>query len=219
MSDVSDMARPRLLVLTGGKGGTGKTTLARNLAAAAAREGLAVAVLDTDEQRTLSRWHQRRPSNAPAIIAQACPLAEAPATLRDLLTGAYRLVIVDTPPALTDHAGAVQALLLAADLVLIPAGPSIDDLESVVEVMHYATGELGRAGLFVLNGADRSRDTADARHELGGVGDVAARDVRRLADFRRTAMDGLGVIEVAGEAAKDIAALWAEVRRRLGIRP
>lgn len=219
MSDVSDINRPRVLLLTGGKGGIGKTTLARNLGVAAARDGLSTILLDCDEQRTLSRWHARRPNEAPAIKAEACHLADAPANLRKLRTEPIRLIIVDTPPALTDHAEAVQALLLAADLVLIPAGPSIDDLEPVAELMSYAAGELGRSSLFVLNGADRTLDTADARRELGGIGDVAAQDVRRLADFRRTAMKGLGVLEVPGEAGKDIAALWAEIRRRLGLRP
>ncbi|MDT8267812.1 ParA family protein, partial [Roseomonas sp. DSM 102946] len=43
------------------KGGAGKSTVAANLATALLAEGIPVALLDTDPQGTLSRWHQERP--------------------------------------------------------------------------------------------------------------------------------------------------------------
>ena len=49
------------------KGGAGKSTVAANLATALLAEGVPVALLDTDPQGTLSRWHQERPEDAPAL--------------------------------------------------------------------------------------------------------------------------------------------------------
>lgn len=48
MPDPSPDARARILAVTSGKGGVGKTFLSANLAAALARRGLAVLVLDAD---------------------------------------------------------------------------------------------------------------------------------------------------------------------------
>ena len=55
------------LLTAGPKGGPGKSTLSQNLAAAAAREGYNVAVVDFDLQRSLAKWVVRRPDTAPYI--------------------------------------------------------------------------------------------------------------------------------------------------------
>jgi len=57
----------RLLLLSSAKGGSAKTTTARNLAVVAAHSGLAVATIDLDGQETLTNWWARRPDEAPSI--------------------------------------------------------------------------------------------------------------------------------------------------------
>ena len=55
------------LVLASPKGGSGKTTMARNLATAAVHHGLNVVTADLDPQATLTAWSRRRPKNLLAI--------------------------------------------------------------------------------------------------------------------------------------------------------
>ena len=59
----------KTLVIAAQKGGAGKTTLARNLAVAAAQDGQRVLVLDLDPQQSLRSWWQGRESDAPMMLA------------------------------------------------------------------------------------------------------------------------------------------------------
>src|SRR3954466_7422937 len=99
--------RPRWLLLASAKGGSGKTTTALNLAALAANKGLKVALLDMDSQETATKWHMRRPEEAPSIRLFTVPLEQAARAIAevDLLekTDGLDLVVIDTPPSIDEH--------------------------------------------------------------------------------------------------------------------
>jgi chromosome partitioning protein len=56
-------------VLLNPKGGSGKSTIATNLAAYYASKGLNTALMDTDPQGSGMRWLKLRPRNLPPIAA------------------------------------------------------------------------------------------------------------------------------------------------------
>src|SRR5689334_14341351 len=64
----------KLLLLSSAKGGSAKTTTARNLAVIAAQAGLRVATIDLDGQESLTRWWKKRPDEAPAIQHYRVPI-------------------------------------------------------------------------------------------------------------------------------------------------
>ena len=121
------------------KGGVGKSTLARALAAVAAHAGVAVGIADLDpRQNTVMRWQRARAEGGrtPAVAVRACAtLDEALAWQEEL-----DLLIIDTP------AGAYRGTLdiaRHAHLVVQPSGASIDDLHPAVLLFH----ELVAAGV------------------------------------------------------------------------
>ena len=114
------------------KGGVGKSTLARALASVAAHGGLKVTLADLDpRQNTLLQWETLRKKNKvpPRIAVSAFTDVEA------ALAGTTKsdLVVLDTP-------GGVDASTLAiaqrAHLMVLPTGPSIDDLHPTVLLFH-----------------------------------------------------------------------------------
>lgn len=207
----------RLLVLSP-KGGSGKSTVARNIAAAAVQAGLKVATLDTDPQGTLTRWWQRRPDVAPTIEHYQ----ESLATLDDAPTDidGIDLLVVDTPTALetAGYRKPAEALIQAADLILIPVQATPEDLESARGAVRLVRS-LNRSGIFVLNRVKpRVREVTDARRGLAGGGDVAPVDLPDLAEVYRSYAAGLGVVEMPGaRSAQDFAALWSYVADKLGL--
>ncbi len=128
-----------VLALVSQKGGTGKSTLARALAAVVAHAGLKVRIADLDpELHTASEWERARTHHrvAPAIEVRAFA-TPAQALAR---TAEDELLILDAPGRPGRRA---LQIAQAADLVVQPCGPSIDDLRPAVLFFH----ELADAGV------------------------------------------------------------------------
>lgn len=109
------------------KGGTGKSTIAVNVACALAEAGHRAVLLDADSQRTTSRWHER--GRLPVKLA-ICPLntdRDAGHWVTEVLSLKARCdrLVVDLPPQM--GSGLASALLIA-DLFLVPVTPSGIDL-------------------------------------------------------------------------------------------
>ena len=108
------------------KGGTGKTTLAIHLAAAAERQGQVALIIDADPQATASQWAVWRDEAPPEVIDSA-PSRISAKIARAKEAGAT-FIVIDTPP----HADTTASSAMeAADLVLIPCRPSAFDLAAI----------------------------------------------------------------------------------------
>lgn len=207
----------KCLLISSPKGGVGKTTLARNLAVAAALNGSRVLIADLDKQRSLSQWWSRRPDELVQVDCLAADLVDA----TDVIAAAndHDVLVVDTPTAIEEHPGPVKALLMAADFVLVPTGVGRDDTESVSRWMELLSG-LQRPAAFVLTRVNRrARSLLDAKRRLAGAaGRLLPIEVPLFEDFNLSADSGTGVLEIRGaKGADDMAALWLYVAKEMGL--
>jgi chromosome partitioning protein len=202
-----------VIVIANQKGGVGKTTLSGHLAVEAVRSGQEdVVLIDTDPQGSLSQWWHERKAETPHL-AQVEP-ARLQHQLGLLKQSGVKLVIVDTPPAVTETNREVIAL---ASLVLIPTRPSPHDLRAVGSTIAMAE-EAGKKMIFVINGAaQRARITGEAAISLSQHGTVAPVTIYQRTDFASSMIDGRTVQEIdeGGRSAAEIVELWQYVSTQL----
>jgi chromosome partitioning protein len=204
------------IVIASQKGGAGKTTLSSHLAVEAERQGVSpVAVIDTDPQAGLSGWFRVREAESPLLI-RLLPEGLA-ATLERLAESGIPLCIIDTPPAITESIAATVAL---ADLVVIPARPSPNDLRAVGATVDLVE-EAGKPMVFVVNQAiARTKLKTDAIRALSQHGTLAPVEIHHRVEFASSMSDGRTASEInaASASAEEITALWTYLADRLARR-
>jgi chromosome partitioning protein len=202
-----------VLVLASQKGGVGKTTLSGHLGVEAERVGAGpVALVDTDPQHSLARWWESRKASTPLFAR--LDLSDLRRGLDELAGQGVAMVIIDTPPAITEN---IRAAVEVADLVLIPTRPSPHDLAAVGSTVDLVEAA-GRPLVFVVNGAaNRARITGEAAVELSQHGKVAPVTIYQRTDFAASMVDGRTAAELdpSGKSAQEIADLWTYVSKQV----
>ena len=124
-----------IIAVAGRKGGIGKSTIAGNLAAEFAAMRRTVRLLDADPQHSLVAWAEQ----GDGMLARVVEKVEGgPAALRTRARQAEKeadIVLIDTPPGAPEMA---YEAAMAADLMLLPCGPSPLDLFALKEALSLA---------------------------------------------------------------------------------
>src|SRR4051812_36709350 len=107
------------------KGGVGKSTIARLIAREFAAQDWRVKIGDLDiSQATSFKWRTRRLQNT---VEPDVPIEQFGRVDQALkVAGQYDLLVLDGAPHAT---AATQQIARASDLVIIPMGLAVDDLE------------------------------------------------------------------------------------------
>ena len=208
----------RTIAVIAQKGGTGKTTTACNLAAAAHNAGLKVMIADMDPQGSAADWARTRRIDGPSVL---------PLKLGSLFPAQYTaenagvdLMIIDTRASAPDD---VIAAAKAADLSLIVVRPTVIDLRAIAATVDVLR-PLRRPAAFIVNQAPCQRLSKDpvmvteAVELLAGYGLAVAPVGLRARQIYQTAFSrGLSPCEVEPDslAAGELDRLWAYASGRL----
>ncbi len=200
----------KTIVITSQKGGSGKTTLAAHLAVEAERAGDAPAwLIDTDEQGTLSQWHDRREHDTPHRAEM--PFAQIAKGLANMAERGAAYCFIDTAPTISPQS---KAIINMADLVLIPVRPSPADLWAVSETVALVK-QAGKPFLFVITQAKpQATITAQTIAALSQHGRVAEAFISDRVPYAGAMTGGRTAPELAPKspAADEIARLWLNVK-------
>lgn len=198
------------------KGGTGKTTLAVNLAVLAALDGLRVALVDCDPQRSAAGWWQVREQDWPVLVER--PAGQLPSVLQTLEVEGFNLAVVDTRPSVEEE---TRQAIQNCTSAIIPTRPTSMDISAVALTTQLVTAS-GKPGCIVLNQCPpgirqgEAPLTAETRTIANSLGLPVAPPalVSRIA-YPYASNGGMAVREYEpGKAAdQEMTALWSHIKK------
>ena len=208
-----------VIVVANLKGGTGKTTIAVNLACALGRNR-EVLLVDADQQGTATAWAEE---GGLPIEVRSLPLENprgAQSWRQKVLNEARKFtVVVDCPPHLQ---GATQVAINIADLVLVPVTPSRADIlatSRAVEMVKAARNRKGRPICVLVPSKVDFRTTVgwELPSDLKELGEPVGPVIRQLTAHIEAFEAGTwaGDYALGSPAHADIASLARSVVQRL----
>ena len=197
-----------IYVIGGIKGGSGKTTVATNLAVALVQDGRDVLLVDADDQETatdFSAWRNERTQGSAGYTSVQLTGQAARDELKRL-SKKYEDVVIDTGGRDTTSQ---RAALSVADVYLVPFNPrsfdvwTLEKVTRLIQEIQTINPEL-KAYAFLNRADPRGSDNEEAAEVLRDSGTVQFLDTplgNRKA-FSNAAAQGMSVLELQPEDRK-----------------
>ena len=205
------------IVIINSKGGSGKTTVSVNLAAALAASGERTALLDLDPQGSSMRWLKQRSEELPPITGIAGFRSDSNLTRSFQLTppGNTTALVLDTPAGL-DRRG-LEAATRGADAILMPVMSSDIDIHAathcIADLLLGSKSMSGRKrfGIIANRVKPNTRGGKRLKRFLDNFDIPVVATLRDSVNYTRVAETGQGLIDLPRwQAQKDICA-WEDI--------
>ncbi|MBK9114494.1 MAG: ParA family protein [Betaproteobacteria bacterium] len=194
------------------KGGSGKTTLATNIAGWLAGKRQRVGLFDADPQGSSSQWLARRPALFPPVAGFA-----GDARRREIRDVGPEWLVVDSPAGL--HGDDLREAVKRADAMVVPVSPSAFDMDATERFLEVV-GELKavRAGgvaiaLVAMRVDARTRSAAELETFLGQFDLPLVAHLRDTQVYVYCARDGYSVFDLPRSRAEQDQEQWRPLTR------
>jgi len=194
------------------KGGSGKTTLATNVAGWLAGKRQLVALVDQDPQQSSTQWLTRRPPLFPRIEHLG-----ADAKRKDIEAVSANWVVVDSPAGL--HGEDLRHAIGHADVMLVPVSPSAYDMVATQRFLESIAGWKGvrkgtlAIGLVAMRVDARTRSAAELDDFLDAWELPLVTHLRDAQVYVRCARDGASVFDLPRSRAEQDWEQWKPLTR------
>jgi len=200
------------LLVANPKGGSGKTTLATNIAGWLAGRKQRVVLADFDPLRSSSGWLERRPPLFPRIGSWTPDSAKE--TIKERKP---HWLVIDTPAGL--HGDALRDAIRRSDLLLVPVTPSAFDmaatqhfLDQIAEYKAVRHGDIA-VGLVAIRVDSRTHSAGELEEFLGKFDYPLVTQLRQTQVYVHCARDGLSVFDLPRSRAEQDWDQWRPLTR------
>lgn len=204
---------PTVIAVLNQKGGSGKTTIATNLAHALQRDSYTVLLIDSDPQGSARDWNEASGGNIIPVIG-----LDRETLAKDLqaISQGYDWIVIDGAPQIAKLSAAA---VKAADLVLIPVQPSpydiwaCADLVDIIAARREVTNGKPKAAFVISRAIKNTKLSGEINQALSDYGlPVLKAGTTQRVVYPTTAAEGLTVFsDKCSDAAREINALKKEV--------
>ena len=210
-----------MIVLIGGeKGGTGKTTIATNLAVMRAYEGLEVLLVDTDPQKTASYWSLTRDEKGITPKITCIQKTDNVKGEINALKGKFDDIIIDAGGRDSIE---LRTSMLVAEVAVFPFRPSQFDLWTLAKMDKHLKDVIlineSLKAFVVINQASSNpsvKEKKNAQEHLEDFPDIQLMKsiISERIAFRKAAIQGISVMELKNEDQKakdEMESLYKEI--------